>query len=339
MAVHKNFDGIGALAGGLASGRVSWSDLKVFLYVAEVESFSAAAKQLQTSQPTVTQRIAVLEDRLQARLFIRSPNGVTLTEAGRAILEDARIMQRAAQSIERRVRDTDKREQGRVRLAAPDGIAGFWLAPRLAAFNQAYPGIQLSIDAGFWPDSPARDELDVSLQYHDEAPDTFVVRPIATVHFMGYASRAYIQRVGEPLSPREALDDSQRFMMHRAARHQPETWDSKAEALGRLLDPWLDTNCSASLLIACQTGAGIAALPTCVSVSAPDLIPIGETPVASPKLCLVYHSGNRQIARVGRTIDWLKAAFDSSQHPYFRADFVHPRYFTGVGGGFSIAAT
>jgi DNA-binding transcriptional LysR family regulator len=106
--------------------RIDWGDLRVFLAVVESGSFSGAAKALGITQPTVSRRIEELEAKLHAQLIVRSLNGVALTDAGTAIHDHVVTMERSAQAIERLAMGQDKRDEGRVRLSAPDGLAAFW---------------------------------------------------------------------------------------------------------------------------------------------------------------------------------------------------------------------
>src|SRR5262249_47743848 len=151
----------------------------------------------------------------------------------------------AAAHIERMVQEKDEQKAGRVRLSSPDGIASFWLAPRLNHFFASNPRVSLSIDAGIWPNHPVRDELHVSLQFHAEAPEDFVIVPLATVHYLGYASKEYLEANGWPSSPKEYL--AHRVLSHSAQQHQPETWDRRGAAVQALVENAFDTNCSASL--------------------------------------------------------------------------------------------
>lgn len=313
----------------IASQRFDWSDLRIFLHVAEAQSLTAAAKTLGLTQPTVTQRVQTLEDRLQARLFVRSSQGVTLTDAGKQILEQARSMERAARDVDRFVRERDNVLEGRVKLAAPDGIAGFWIAPKLPEFFRLNPEISLSIDAGFWPDDPVRSELDVSLQYESTQQGDFVVQPVGTLHYAPFATRRYLDLYGQPKTLSDLL--RHRVIAHSAVRFQEDTWDPRMAAVRTLAEGATDTNCSATVIMAVQAGAAIGQLPTCAARFMPDLVMLSEAPIASPKLLLAYRVEVGRIARVKRVIDWIKSVFDPTDNPWFRSEFIHPREFEPPG--------
>ncbi|HWA64007.1 MAG TPA: LysR family transcriptional regulator, partial [Caulobacteraceae bacterium] len=110
-------------------GKLDWNDVRIFLAVAETGSLSAATRILAMTQPTISRRMEELETRLGARLFLRSTRGVTLTQAGQTMHRLASGMARFGESIVRDVAGKDRDEAGRVTIAAPDGVAGFFLMP------------------------------------------------------------------------------------------------------------------------------------------------------------------------------------------------------------------
>lgn len=308
-----------------ASARADWSDLRVFLHVAESGSISAAARTLQLSQPTVSQRLRDLELRLNTQLFARGPQGVVLTEAGVKIREHAAAMQRSASTIDRLLREFDARAEGRVKIAAPDGIGSFWIAPRAPALQRVNPGLTLSLDGGFWPENPVRDDVDVSIQYDARKFGEHVVEPLATIHYAPFAAQSYLDLYGEPASQAELA--SHRTVHHSAVQLQRETWDPKAEAVRTLSAHNIETNCSATLVMSVLAGAGIAFLPTCAAAFIPNIVMLGDAPAASPKLYLVYDPALARVARVAKVLDWLKDMFSPTSNPWFGETFIHPRDF------------
>ena len=75
---------------------ISWEDAQTFLAVAEKRSFSAAARALEVRQPTISRRIANLEERLGTQLFRRGKQGAALTDNGARLLPAAEQMARWA---------------------------------------------------------------------------------------------------------------------------------------------------------------------------------------------------------------------------------------------------
>lgn len=308
-----------------ASARADWSDLRVFLHVAESGSISAAARTLRLSQPTVSQRLRDLELRLNTQLVARGPQGVVLTEAGARIRDHVAVMQRSASAIGRLLREYDDKPEGRVKISAPDGIGAFWIGPRIPALQRTNPGVTLSIDGGFWPGSPVQDEVDISIQYDARKFGEHVVEPLATVHYAPFAAASYLETYGVPKTHAELA--THRTVHHSAVQLQKETWDPKAEAVRTLSSYNVETNCSATLVMSVLAGAGIAFMPTCAAAFIPNIVMLGEEPAASPRLYLVYDPALARIARARSVLEWIKEIFDPAANPWFAEEFIHPREF------------
>ncbi len=305
--------------------RVDWADLRVFLAVAETGSFSAAAKLLGITQPTISRRLDELEERLNVKLVERSAQGVALTEAGELIRDHVITMERSAQAIERLALGRDKRDEGRVRISAPDGLAAFWLAPRLPEFQRENPKIAVSLDAGLWPSDEMRGEADLSLQFEESKHVDNVVTRLATYHYGLFASAEYIRLYGAPRTLAEVADH--RVVHHVAQRHQTEGWHPKAGALQAMWNRQIETNSSAAVLVAIRAGAGIGALPTAALTVAPELVMISDGPLAKLTLWLVHHRDARKTERTRRVMDWLKRVFDNRSNPWYREEYVSPVQF------------
>src|SRR5262249_55118351 len=155
--------------------------------------------------PTISQRLRDLERQLNAILFVRSKTGLHLTQAGERLRTQALPMLRAAESIDRTLRETDDKPEGRVRLSAPEGVLTFWIAPRLPAFQNANQKIAVSMDAGLWPEETLQDEVHVSLQYDKKGFGELAVEPLATVHYGAFATRQYFDTYGYPKTQSELV--------------------------------------------------------------------------------------------------------------------------------------
>lgn len=124
------------------------NQLRAFLKVAELRSFTQAADALYFSQPAVTQQIQALEREVGERLFERQGRRVTLTPAGEAFYP---FVSRALALLEEgqaAVGEVHAGVTGRVTLAAGPTTTIFTLPPVLAAFRQACPRVQLLVQTG-----------------------------------------------------------------------------------------------------------------------------------------------------------------------------------------------
>jgi DNA-binding transcriptional LysR family regulator len=119
--------------------------LSTFVWVSQLKSFRRAAAKLNTTQPAVSQRIALLEGQLGKQLLVRNTRSVALTDAGRVVLSyGERLLQLRAEMIAS-VSDRS-RLRGTLRLGVAETIVHTWLPPFLEQMNREYPGIVLEID-------------------------------------------------------------------------------------------------------------------------------------------------------------------------------------------------
>ncbi|WP_306319004.1 MULTISPECIES: LysR family transcriptional regulator [unclassified Streptomyces] len=119
--------------------------LEYFIAVAEEQNFTRAAERVHISQSGVSAQIRRLEREIGAELFDRSARTVTLTVAGKAALEHARATLAAAGSIGRAVAEVTELIRGRLTIGMVIGCTVTPLFDALAAFHEAYPGVELSL--------------------------------------------------------------------------------------------------------------------------------------------------------------------------------------------------
>jgi DNA-binding transcriptional LysR family regulator len=183
----------------------------------------------------------------------------------------------------------------------------------------------VTLDAGLWHNFELSSEIDLSLQFDESKHADHVITRMATYHYALFASPDYVRLYGAPRTLAEVADH--RVIHHVAQRHQPETWRPKAAALQMLWSSQIETNSSAVAMIAARAGAGIAALPTMALSFAPELVMIGDEPMAKLTLWLVHHAEAAKTERVRRVMDWLKRIFDNRANPWFREEYIPPDEF------------
>ena len=126
---------------------MDWDDLKVFLAVARVESLSGAGRALKCDAATVGRRIARLEDALGARLFVKSPQGYSLTEAGLRLRPHAEAAEQALKAGSEGLSAEAGHLTGQFRIGAPDGCANYILPQVCAQISDQHPGLELQVVA------------------------------------------------------------------------------------------------------------------------------------------------------------------------------------------------
>ncbi len=121
---------------------------RVFKEVAETGNISVAAKNLYISQSAVSQSIKQLETALQARLFARSPRGVSLTSEGQMLYQYVRSALGLLATGEDKLSQAQQLLLGSLVIGASDTVTSWFLTPYLDAFHRQHPGIRLKIVSG-----------------------------------------------------------------------------------------------------------------------------------------------------------------------------------------------
>lgn len=122
--------------------------LEYFVAVAEQGSFSRAAVLLNLAQPSLSRQIALLEKELGQRLLARTGRGVSLSEAGTALLTHAKVMLGAAAQAKFEIREMRSDPSGRVVVGLPHRVAHGLCIPLIQRFRQAFPNALISVVEG-----------------------------------------------------------------------------------------------------------------------------------------------------------------------------------------------
>lgn len=172
---------------------LDWNDLKVFLALERGGSARAAATRLGTSHSTVLRRLQTLEDALGAKVFDRTPDGLTLTGPGARLLVKAQQIEAEIVEVERDVQGADIRLQGPIRLTVPPPVAKFLLLPHLARFRQDYPEIDLEVAATYGYSDLGRRDADIAIRFAEAPDDHLIGRRLPVFRDAVYASHAYVE--------------------------------------------------------------------------------------------------------------------------------------------------
>lgn len=122
--------------------------LESFQAIVKEGSFVQAAEKLQYAQSTITVHMQQLEAELGVRLFVRRGKHVQLTEAGRALQEQADALMQRAFALQQALKDVVAGETGHIRVGAIEPTASLRLTPLLVQFCQAHPKLHLTLEVG-----------------------------------------------------------------------------------------------------------------------------------------------------------------------------------------------
>lgn len=175
-----------------------WSLIRVFLAVAETGSFSAAARRIGSSQPTVGRQIATLESAVGMPLFLRHAQGMRLSDAGADLLGPAREMERAARALALAAAGKVETMSGTVRITASVVMAQHVLPPTIARIRDALPDVAIELVASDATDNLLFREADIAVRMFRPEQLDVVTRHLGDLSLGLYGAVRYLDRAGRP---------------------------------------------------------------------------------------------------------------------------------------------
>ena len=182
-----------------------WSLVRSFLAVIEQGSLVAAARQLQSSQPTIGRHVAELESQLGLVLFDRTGRGLLPTEAALRLADAARAMQSGADQLARSVVGSDRSTSGTVRITASQPVACYVLPALLAQMRLSLPDVQVELVASNTVSNLSRREADIAVRMIQPTQASVIARRVGKVALRACAHQDYLRRRGIPRHPSDLL--------------------------------------------------------------------------------------------------------------------------------------
>lgn len=193
----------------------NWDDMRLFLAVARERSLSAAGKILRLDPATLGRRMARLEKDVQVPLFVKSPQGYALTQAGAELLERATLVEQAMRGAAVGALAQNDTLSGQIRLGAPDGCANFVLPQVCAQIGRDNPGLDIQIVALPRVFNLTRREADMAIGVSAPTAGRLVVRHVTEYRLHLAASRQYLAQHGP-------IDDLAALKAHRLVGYIPD---------------------------------------------------------------------------------------------------------------------
>jgi len=281
-----------------------WNRARAFLVTAEEGSFSAAARALATTQPTVGRQVAALEQELGVTLFERVGARLKLTAGGLELLEHVRAMGAAANRTSLVATGQSESVEGSVCITASEAIAAFLLPPILQRLRLEHPGISLELVVSNEVRDLQRREADIAIRNIAPTRPDLIARKVgeSTAHF--YAASNYIERMG----PLDSNDDLERVEL--LGFEDPKYMvDMLQKILG--LDcredqfPVITSNHLVQWEL-CKQGAGVCMMMVEVADREPEMVRVfPELPSIPVPIWVVCHRELRTSRRLRLVFDWL----------------------------------
>jgi DNA-binding transcriptional LysR family regulator len=243
--------------------------LETFLWVARLNSFSATADRLHTTQAAVSNRIAALERELGIRLFDRDLRSVRLTPEGRAALSRAEEIVRLAQEFQGAVSSKDAL-RGRLAVGAIDSVVHTWLPRLIRRFHQTYPCVELdlTVDTSLTLSGHFhRNEIDLAIIMGPIIAPQVETVPLGSLACSWYAAPGMALPEG-PLGL-ESLAAYPIFAFSRGSKPHQDVLRHFASA-GVKATAVSNFNSIATMMILAQDGLGLTLLPDAAAAAAVD---------------------------------------------------------------------
>jgi len=280
---------------------MNWDKLKIFSAVAEAGSFTSATVVLNISQSAISRQIQSLEEDLNVKLFERHARGLTLTENGEYVYKTAREVISKLKEVETSLGDKKHKPTGKLTVSTVVSFGTTWLTPRIQEFMQLNPEIEIEL---IFDDK----ELDLSTRQADigifmRRPKqlNYIQRKLININYHIYGSAKYLEKRGYPKSVKDL--DKHKFISFGRGAPSPVYNPDWALKLGMIDNKKRKTvmkvNSVYGLLLAVQSGVGLAALPDYLTVKQPNIVkvlPKIEGPITEAHF--VYPESLKNEARV-----------------------------------------
>lgn len=286
--------------------------MAIFARVVERGSFSAVARELGLSQPTISKQISLLEKRLGGRLFARSTRQLSLTDEGQRYYDHCRQILAAVDQAEHSFKTGQERVAGSLRIASSGSFGRIQIAPRLHDFLQRYPGLSIDLQLSDENIDLVSEGIDVAIRIGELKDSSLIARQIGMTRRGVYAAPAYLARHGEPATPDDLLEHNC-LVFSQLEHFDRWRFEHQGQALAVQVKGNVRSNNSESIREMVLCGAGLSLSPSWLFRE--DLetgrvrAVLTEYVPATLPIHGVFPPDRRQSARVRAFTDYLSEAF------------------------------
>ncbi len=187
---------------------MQWEGISEFVYVAENESFTLAAKKMDISTAQVSRQISALEKRLNIKLFYRTTRKVSLTEEGRIFYQHCRGVLDGLEAAELAVTNLQSKPQGKIKLTAPVTYGEQQILPLVNDFMQQHSDIEIAAFLSNQQVSLVEEGYDLAIRIGKLSDSSLMAKKLGSRTNYLCASPDYLSRQGLPHSLSELSQHS-----------------------------------------------------------------------------------------------------------------------------------
>lgn len=293
------------------------NEIKTFSAVAEKLSFSQAAETLGITSSAVSKTVARMEQRLKAKLFLRTTRAVQLSEVGRLYLHRAREILADIESLELEIEHEQQDLRGVLRVSAPLMLGHAEVLPVAIRFQREHPDVRLEVEFTDRVVDILEERIDVAIRMTAIPPDAFIAKKLGRDSRVLCAAPDYLKKYGTPKSPKD-LSDHYGVMFFKG--DAPVTWKlfrtkNDTSSRGYQPKPRMLLNSIMAVHAAAKAGLGIADLPKYLvagEIKAKQLVPLLSDYTDSPRFIWAVYSGSRAIPKkIKIFVEMLREKFES----------------------------
>ena len=300
-----------------------WTEIELFVQVAETGSLSRAAELLALSNAAASRYLSGMEQRLGARLVERNTRRLYLTDTGQEFFQKAKAILADLKDAEAAVNATSLNPSGVLRISASLSFSLHHVAPLLKHYTERYPNVTVHIEAANRYLDIIDNNIDVAIRTREVEPDSNItIRRLAETRRVLAASPGYLKQHGTPKTPQDL--QKHKVLVYTYANKPNELRfthpDPKAAIQTTTIQVkgLLESNDGQVLRTAALDGLGILVQPIYIvydDIAAGRLVPVLED-WDLPRLTinLAYPSRKHLSAKVRTFIDFVVEHFNEMQY-------------------------
>ena len=280
---------------------MDWDKLKIFHTVAEASSFTKAATILNLSQSAISRQIQSLEKDLKIQLFERHARGLVLTNNGKYLFQTAHEVISKLKDVEATLGDEKDKLKGKLTVTTVVSFGTTWLTPRIQEFMTLHPDIEIELIFDDKELDLSTRQADIGIWMRRPKQLNYIQKKLINLHYHIYGSHKYLEKHGYPKNINEL--SKHKFISYGRGAPSPvfnPDWALKLGVKdGKKRKPIMKVNSVYGLLLAVQSGVGLAALPDYMTVSVPNIVRVLPQ-IEGPKTeaHFVYPQSLKNVARV-----------------------------------------
>jgi len=280
---------------------VDWDKLKIFYTVAEASSFTKAATILNLSQSAISRQIQSLEQDLKIQLFERHARGLVLTDNGEYLFKSAHEVISKLKDVESTLSGYKDKLNGKLIVTTVVSFGTTWLTPRIKEFMDLHPEIEVELIFDDRELDLSTREADVAIRMRRPKQLNLIQKKFVDFNYHIYASNEYLEKNGYPKNVKDL--DKHKFITYGRGAPSPvynPDWVLKIGAKeGTKRKSAMRVNSVYGLLLAVQSGVGLAALPDYITHNIPNLTKVLPNEPGKPtETHFVYPASLKNNARL-----------------------------------------